>query len=129
MHERSAGFAVGAETARASWGSGIDGTGAARWTPSRGSSQRSAFESARAREPLAPLVAAQAAAPVVINPGLFQKAKAALDAHRYEVRARDSIGIVVFSMASRDARFHLVDLMNGTVESFRVAHGSGSDRT
>ena len=80
------------------------------------------------RDPLAPLVPAQPAAPAGINPVLFQKAKAALEAHRYQVRARDSIGIVDFSLASRDPRFHLVDLMNGTVESFRVAHGSGSDR-
>ena len=80
------------------------------------------------RDPLAPLAPAQPAAPAGINPVLFQKAKAALEAHRYQVRARDTIGIVDFSMASRDPRFHLVDLMNGTVESFRVAHGSGSDR-
>ena len=80
------------------------------------------------RDPLAPLAPAQPAAPAGINPILFQKAKAALEAHRYQVRARDTIGIVDFTMASRDARFHLVDLMNGTVESFRVAHGSGSDR-
>ena len=80
------------------------------------------------RDPLAPLAPAQPAAPAGINPVLFQKAKAALEAHRYQVRARDTIGIVDFTMASRDARFHLVDLMNGTVESFRVAHGSGSDR-
>jgi len=80
------------------------------------------------RDPLAPLAPAQPAAPAGINPVLFQKAKAALEAHRYQVRARDTMGIVDFTMASRDARFHLVDLMNGTVESFRVAHGSGSDR-
>jgi hypothetical protein len=80
------------------------------------------------RDPLAPLAPAQPAAPAGINPVLFQKAKAALEAHRYQVRARDTIGIVDFTMASRDARFHLVDLVNGTVESFRVAHGSGSDR-
>ncbi len=80
------------------------------------------------RDPLAPLAPAQPAAPAGINPVLFQKAKAALEAHRYQVRARDTIGIVDFSLASRDPRFHLVDLMNGTVESFRVAHGSGSDR-
>jgi L,D-transpeptidase catalytic domain len=80
------------------------------------------------RDPLAPLAPAQPATPAGINPVLFQKAKAALEAHRYQVRARDTIGIVDFTMASRDARFHLVDLMNGTVESFRVAHGSGSDR-
>ena len=41
--------------------------------------------------------------------------------------ARDFIGLVDFTTASRDPRFHVVDLRNGQVESFRVAHGSGSD--
>jgi hypothetical protein len=58
---------------------------------------------------------------------LFQKAKAALDSHRYQARARDVMGIVDFSQSSSEARFHLVDLMNGTVESHLVAHGRGSD--
>jgi hypothetical protein len=78
------------------------------------------------RDPLAPLPI-QPAAPWGVNPALFQRAKAALDAHRYQVRPRDFIGIVDFSKASAEARFHVVDLMNGRVESFRVAHGSGSD--
>jgi len=79
------------------------------------------------RDPLAPLLPPAPAAPAGINPILFQKAKAALEAHRYQVRARDVIGIVDFSRPSREERFHLVDLMNGRVESFRVAHGQGSD--
>jgi hypothetical protein len=37
------------------------------------------------------------------------------------------MGVVDFSMASRDPRFHVVDLRNGSVETFRVAHGKGSD--
>lgn len=78
------------------------------------------------RDPLAPL-APQPAAPAGISPALFQRAKAALDSHRYQVRARDAIGIVDFSKASSEARFHVVDLMNGQVASYRVAHGSGSD--
>jgi hypothetical protein len=78
------------------------------------------------RDPLAPLAPVQPA-PVGLNPVLFQKAKAALDSHRYQARARDLIGIVDFSKASSEARFHLVDLMNGTVESHLVAHGRGSD--
>jgi hypothetical protein len=78
------------------------------------------------RDPLAPLVP-PATGPIGINPVLFQKAKAALDAHRYRVRARDMMGIVDFSLPSRDPRFHLVNLVNGSVESFRVAHGRGSD--
>jgi len=63
--------------------------------------------------------------PVGIDPALYQRAKVALDSHR--IAARDSMGIVDFSLASRDPRFHLVDLASGQVESFRVAHGRGSD--
>ena len=64
-------------------------------------------------------------APIGINPQLFERAKAALDSHR--VFHRDFIGIVDFSKSSREERFHVVDLRSGQVESFRVAHGSGSD--
>lgn len=78
------------------------------------------------KDPLAPL-APQPAVPAGINPTLFQKAKAALDAHRYQVPARDVIGIIDFSKPSSEPRFHVVDLMNGTVESHLVAHGRGSD--
>ncbi|HVM22703.1 MAG TPA: murein L,D-transpeptidase catalytic domain family protein [Sphingomicrobium sp.] len=65
-------------------------------------------------------------APGGINPLLFAKAKAALDQHR--IRARDWIGVVDFSLPSSERRFHVVDLRSGEVESFRVAHGHGSDR-
>jgi hypothetical protein len=75
-------------------------------------------------DPLAPVSAAPAA-PLGIDSALYQRAKAALDSHR--IAARDSIGIVDFSLASRDPRFHVVDLLNGQVETFRVAHGRGSD--
>src|SRR5215210_1074343 len=64
-------------------------------------------------------------APGGIDPQLFARAKAALDQHH--VWARDSIGIVDFSKPSSDPRFHLVDLRSGQVDSFRVAHGRGSD--
>ena len=67
----------------------------------------------------------QPAAPGGINPHLFARAKAALDQH--QIRARDWMGVVDFSVASQDPRFHVVDLRSGEVESFRVAHGSGSD--
>ena len=73
----------------------------------------------------APAVTHSLQSPIGINPVLFQKAKAALDAHR--IYARDFIGIADFSRPSQDARFHVVDLRNGQVESVRVAHGSGSD--
>ena len=70
-------------------------------------------------QPVAP------SAPAGIDPALFARAKAALDQHR--VYARDSIGIADFSRPSSEARFHLVDLQNGTVESHLVCHGRGSD--
>ncbi|HKX92436.1 MAG TPA: murein L,D-transpeptidase catalytic domain family protein [Sphingomicrobium sp.] len=73
----------------------------------------------------APAVAAAPSAPGGINPHLFARAKAALDSHR--IAARDSIGIVDFSLPSSEPRFHVVDLRTGQVESYRVAHGSGSD--
>jgi hypothetical protein len=79
--------------------------------------------------PLPPVPAAPAT-PLGVNPQLFARAKAALEQHnrRGAVRYRDSIGVVDFSMASREGRFHIVDLLNGRTESRLVAHGRGSDR-
>src|SRR4051812_41734565 len=65
------------------------------------------------------------AAPAGIDPQLFARAKAALDSHK--VWPRDTIGIVDFSQPSSEPRFHVVDLVSGSVESHRVAHGRGSD--
>jgi len=65
------------------------------------------------------------ASPAGIDPQLFVKAKAALDQHK--IYARDSMAVVDFSQPSSDPRFHVVDLMSGNVESYRVAHGRGSD--
>ena len=78
--------------------------------------------------PPPPVPAAPAVLPG-INPLLLERAKAALDSQyaRGAVRARDTIGVVDFSMASREGRFHVVDLMNGRVDSHLVAHGRGSD--
>ena len=75
---------------------------------------------APASKPVAPT------APAGINPVLFSKAKAALDSRPW-IRDRDFIGIVDFSAGSSEARFHVVHLPSGHVESHRVAHGSGSD--
>jgi hypothetical protein len=72
-----------------------------------------------AAQPLAPT------APGGIDPQLFARAKTALDSHG--IRARDYIGIVDFSKPSSDPRFHVVDLNGGQVDSYRVAHGRGSD--
>jgi L,D-transpeptidase catalytic domain len=74
--------------------------------------------------PAAPI--APPPAPAGIDPKLFAKAKAALDSRPW-IRDRNVIGIVDFSLPSRDPRFHLVDLLSGQVDSHLVAHGRGSD--
>ena len=76
----------------------------------------------------APIAPAAAAAPIGIDPQLFARAKAALERHSNSLAHRDRIGIADFSRASREARFHIVDMNSGHVESHRVAHGRGSDR-
>ena len=80
-------------------------------------------------DPLSPLPQpAQPAippAPQGLDPQLFQRAKAAMDQHR--IAYRDKIGIVDFSRPSSEERFHVVDLQNGTAQSYLVAHGRGSD--
>jgi hypothetical protein len=77
------------------------------------------------RAPILPPQPAAINAPIGINPQLFARAKAALDSHR--IGHRDFIGIADFSLGSAERRFHVVDLRSGSVESYRVAHGSGSD--
>ena len=64
-------------------------------------------------------------APAGIDAALFARAKAALDQH--QIGPRDAIGIADFSRPSSEPRFHVVDLLNGTVESHLVCHGRGSD--
>jgi hypothetical protein len=59
---------------------------------------------------------------------VIARALAALRAHGAEVPHHDRIGVVDFSLPSREPRFFLVDAATGRVEqSWLVAHGSGSD--
>ena len=79
-------------------------------------------------DPLAPVAKAEPSlplAPAGVDPQLFERAKAALDQHR--IWYRDRIGIIDFSKASSEKRFHIVDLHSGSSESYLVAHGRGSD--
>jgi hypothetical protein len=62
-----------------------------------------------------------------IAPGLRQRALAALERHRADIIYRDVIGIADFSLPSRSPRFHLLSLADGSVRSYLVAHGRGSD--
>jgi hypothetical protein len=81
---------------------------------------------------LAPALArAQFAAPPGIGPTryapLLARAKAALDKHHDQFALRDRVALADFSQASRDLRFHIVDLVSGQSWSYLVAHGKGSD--
>ncbi|MEQ1548554.1 MAG: murein L,D-transpeptidase catalytic domain family protein [Chakrabartia sp.] len=58
---------------------------------------------------------------------LIALAKRELERHSSRVWLRDKVGIVDFSMPSKDPRFFLVDLENGTTRSYFVTHGRGSD--
>jgi hypothetical protein len=60
-----------------------------------------------------------------IAPDLLQRATEALDQHRIE--HRDFMGVVDFSLPSSERRFFLVNLADGSVKSYLVAHGRGSD--
>ena len=63
----------------------------------------------------------------VVAPPLLQRAHEALERHRIE--HRDFMGVVDFSLPSRAARFHVVNLASGKAKSYLVAHGRGSDPT
>lgn len=61
-------------------------------------------------------------------PPLVAEALAALEVHGWRIPNRDRIGLVDFTLPSREPRFHLVDVATGQIErSWLVAHGSGSD--
>jgi len=77
----------------------------------------------------APLPATVPAAPAqAAMPPLLQKAMASLNSHGSYIARRDRIGLIDFSLPSRQPRFQLIDLENGRVErTLLVAHGKGSD--
>jgi hypothetical protein len=59
--------------------------------------------------------------------GLVAQANAALDRHAGLIAHRDLVGIADFGIHNSKPRFHLLDMQNGRLESFLVAHGRGSD--
>jgi hypothetical protein len=83
-----------------------------------------------ARRTPSPLLPPQvpAAARSAMEPPLLAEARAALNTHAPYLGRRDKIGLVDFSLASRERRFYLVDLEGGQIEHmWLVAHGKGSD--
>ena len=83
--------------------------------------------------PEAPVVPAAPALPTIVipNPGYDRKVLsiAAREVERAGSRLwrKDIVGIADFARPSTLPRFHFANLENGTVRSFLVAHGRGSD--
>ena len=77
------------------------------------------------------LLGGRAAAEALLRPtgadALIARANAALDRHAGIIRNRDLVGVADFGRNSSTPRFHLIDLHNGRMDSFLVAHGRGSD--
>ena len=92
---------------------------------------RRQFLSAGAAVTAGALLTARAGAGALLRPSgtdaLIARANAALDRHAGIIPNRDLVGIADFARGSSMPRFHLIDLHNGRMESFLVAHGRGSD--
>ncbi len=79
------------------------------------------------------LAAVGAAAPALANtaddfrPNLLALAKALLEKNASKIAKSDIVALADFSAPSWRARFHIVDLIGGTVSSHLTAHGRGSD--
>jgi hypothetical protein len=58
---------------------------------------------------------------------LVARARASLDRHGAMIANRDVVGVADFGCSSSVPRFHLIDMRNGSVDTFLVAHGRGSD--
>jgi L,D-transpeptidase catalytic domain len=83
--------------------------------------------------PQAPVVPADPALPTIVVPNPAYDRKVLSVAAREVERAgnrlwrKDIVGIADFARPSTLPRFHFANLENGTVRSFLVAHGRGSD--
>jgi hypothetical protein len=79
----------------------------------------------------APALRAQVpATPITLAPRdrkLFAIAAEQLQRHGTGLWARDVVGIADLGLRSSDPRFHFCNFETGLVDSYRVAHGSGSD--
>ena len=58
---------------------------------------------------------------------LFQIAHEQLQKHGAGLWQRDIVGLADFGLRSSEPRFHFVNFETGVVDSYLVAHGSGSD--
>jgi hypothetical protein len=89
------------------------------WRPLVSSSRQGPERGAKSSVQAQPLAA--------LDPALLKRALTALDRHGGRVPHRDRIAIADFSAPSSQARFHILDVADGSRSRFLVAHGSGSD--
>jgi hypothetical protein len=62
-----------------------------------------------------------------LNPHVLERALAAFDQKRRLLKRTDVIAVADYTRPSRDERFYLVHPETGTVTSYHVSHGRGSD--
>jgi hypothetical protein len=61
------------------------------------------------------------------DPHIVALARRELERAGGKVWIRDKVGIADFSKPSSEMRFHVVDMLEGTVQPYFVTHGRGSD--
>jgi hypothetical protein len=71
-------------------------------------------------------VAAQVG-PDLRTTAILDSARAEMNRSAAQLWRRDIVGVADFAAHSAYPRFHVANLESGTVRSFRVAHGAGSD--
>jgi len=62
-----------------------------------------------------------------VNPGLLDRARAAMEEKRPWLRDTDVIAIADYTLPSRDPRFYILHTASGMVTEYQVTHGRGSD--
>ncbi len=58
---------------------------------------------------------------------IVDRARTELERVSSKLWRRDKVGIVDFGQPSHEPRLHIVDMLSGSVRSYLVAHGRGSD--
>src|SRR5688500_9295049 len=110
---------------RAAWG----GHGTAREGSIGGVNRRDFLvcASATAGSLALPLRVAAQASPDARTRAILALAHEQIERHRAVLWRHDIAGIADFAAHSALPRFHFANIESGTVQSFRVAHGAGSD--
>jgi len=72
-------------------------------------------------------VRASAARAAAIDPDLLRRAREAFERHADQIVHKDLVAIADYGLHSSTPRFHLYEPEARRLQSFRVAHGKGSD--